>query len=185
MNPYATRITTADRAVTVTSDVLSIPAWSQRYFGSWWNAAEFSGPATGPVVAADVDAAELSQLTRDVLDHPHESAEYAGAAMVHRRGSDGTVTAAQPGHDLAFRYQPGERRMRIAGGEDTPVATAAARLARELLRSQLLADGWTILHASAAVKDDHTVLALGGKGAGKTTTALLLARAGWRLLAND
>ncbi|MER7048081.1 hypothetical protein [Streptomyces jumonjinensis] len=185
MSPYATRITTADRAVTVTSDVLSIPAWSQRYFGSWWNAAEFSGPATGQVVAADVDAAELSRLTRDVLDHPHESTQYAGSAMLYRRDGDGTVTAAQPGRDLAFRYQPDERRLRIAGGDDTPVATAAARLARELLRSQLLADGWTILHASAAVQDGHTVLTLGGKGAGKTTTALLLARAGWRLLAND
>ncbi|MGX2997395.1 hypothetical protein JNUCC64_24555 [Streptomyces sp. JNUCC 64] len=185
MNPYATRITTASRAVTVTSGILSIPVWSQRYFGSWWNAARVSGPVTGPVVAADVDVAELSQLTRDVLDHPHESTQYAGASMLHRRERDGTVTAAQPGHDLAFRYQPGERRLRIVGGDDTPVATAAARLARELLRSQLLTDGWTILHASAAVKDGHAVLTLGGKGAGKTTTGLLLARSGWRLLAND
>ena len=43
-----------------------------------------------------------------------------------------------------------------------------------------------MLHASAVVRGGHAVLALGGKGAGKTMTALLLARyCGWRLLAND
>ncbi|MCX4659063.1 hypothetical protein [Streptomyces uncialis] len=183
VSPNITRITTAGH--TVTSDAHSIPAWSRRYFGPWWNATEHTGPLTGPVVAADIDAAELSRLTRNALDRPHQTSPYAGTVMVHRRHSDGTVTAAQPGQDLAYHYEPAERRLRIVGGAPTPVATAAARLARELLRSQLIADGWQILHASAAIKDGRAVLTLGGKGAGKSTTALLLARAGWRLLAND
>jgi predicted ATPase len=46
----------------------------------------------------------------------------------------------------------------------------------------LLADGWTLLHASAAVRDGQTVLTFGSKGAGKTTTALALATRGWRHL---
>ncbi|MCC3775469.1 hypothetical protein [Streptomyces sp. UNOB3_S3] len=41
------------------------------------------------------------------------------------------------------------------------------------------------LHASAVVRDGQAVLTLGDKGAGKTTAGLLLARAGWQLLAND
>ncbi|RKN59694.1 hypothetical protein D7231_34025 [Streptomyces klenkii] len=52
-------------------------------------------------------------------------------------------------------------------------------------RSSLLADGWLILHVSAVTRDGEAVLTLGGKGAGKTTTALLLAGEGWGLLAND
>src|SRR5690606_31123874 len=68
-----------------------------------------------------------------------------------------------------------------------PVATATARLAREMLRGLLLRDGWAVLHASAVVAEDgRTVLTLGRKGAGKTTTALALAgRHGCGLLAND
>ncbi|MFI6645305.1 hypothetical protein [Streptomyces sp. NPDC050504] len=76
--------------------------------------------------------------------------------------------------------------LRITGCDETALAVAAARLAREMLRGQLLADGWSILHASAVTDPaGNTVLAFGPKGAGKTTCALLLARAGWRILAND
>ncbi|MFD5256341.1 hypothetical protein ACFWM5_26330 [Streptomyces bobili] len=96
---------------------------------------------------------------------------------------DGVTYAVQPDERLA--YQADRRRLVIVGEHPEPVAVAAARLARELVRAQLLADGWTVPHASAAVKDGRTVLTLGDKGAGKTTTALLLARAGWELLSND
>ncbi|MEU8542954.1 hypothetical protein AB0C52_23710 [Streptomyces sp. NPDC048717] len=55
------------------------------------------------------------------------------------------------------------------------------------MRAQLLADGWVLLHASAAVlADGTTLLALGDSGAGKTTTALTLATTpGAALLATD
>lgn len=44
----------------------------------------------------------------------------------------------------------------------------------------------TSLHASAVTRDKRVMLAFGGKGAGKTTTALTLAtRHGWELLASD
>ncbi|MCM2431086.1 hypothetical protein [Streptomyces sp. RKAG337] len=55
-----------------------------------------------------------------------------------------------------------------------------------MMRARLIADGWVLLHASAAVfPGGRTLLALGDSGAGKTTTALTLASAGAALLAND
>lgn len=182
MSPHATRITIASRSVTVTSSTKAIPDWSMRYFGPWWNATETSVPYSGPTVAADVDPAETAALAQQVADHDHQETVYANLPMLYA-ANDSTMTAVQPGDDLAYRYEPGH--LRIVGHDDVPVALAAARLAREVLRSKLLAADWKILHASAAAKDGKTVLTLGDKGAGKTTTALLLARAGWQLLAND
>jgi hypothetical protein len=76
---------------------------------------------------------------------------------------------------------------RDLGSNPQHLALAAARLAREAIRGQLLRDGWAVLHSSAVVRPDDgaTLLTFGGKGAGKTTTALLLASRGWQLLAND
>ncbi|MFJ7130458.1 hypothetical protein [Streptomyces sp. NPDC098101] len=183
----ATRIATADgQAVTVTSRTSAVTDWSARYFGSWWNAAPAEPPITGPVVSADLDSGEYEELARAVSGREPSEADYAGSLMLHTRDEAGTVTAVQPGDRLAYRWEPSVRRLRIAGCDETSVATAAARLARELVRGMLLVEGWQILHASAVTREDGaTLLTLGDKGAGKTTTAVLLARAGWRLLAND
>ncbi|MFI5803718.1 hypothetical protein [Streptomyces sp. NPDC051561] len=187
MTAHATRITTADHHVTVTSPRQPVTDWALRYFGPWWNAADVTDsdePEAGPVVAADVDDHQLAALTDQVNSRPAVSETvYANAPLRYMRDGD-VVVACQPSEPLAYRYEPG--RLRIVGGEDTPVALATARFAREILRGQLLADGWSILHASAVTNEaGDTVLTLGGKGAGKTTTALLLARSGWGLLAND
>ncbi|WP_244189704.1 hypothetical protein [Streptomyces incarnatus] len=53
-----------------------------------------------------------------------------------------------------------------------------------MIRASLLRDGWTLLQASGVVRDDRALLTFGSKGAGKTTTALLLASRGAQLLAN-
>ncbi|MDV5143294.1 hypothetical protein R1T08_02950 [Streptomyces sp. SBC-4] len=66
------------------------------------------------------------------------------------------------------------------------MAAAVARLTRDVVRAKLLAEDWAILHASAVTDEDGaTYLTLGGKGAGKTTTAFALARTGLAMLAND
>lgn len=71
-------------------------------------------------------------------------------------------------------------------GRPTRLATATTRFAREMMRAQLIAEGWVLLHASAATfPGGRTLLALGDSGAGKTTTALTLASHGAALLAND
>ncbi|MGW8768252.1 hypothetical protein ACWGN5_37900 [Streptomyces sp. NPDC055815] len=181
----AVRIATADgQAVTVTSVGEAVPAWAARYFGAWWTATPVTDIA-GPVVSGDVDEEELRALTAVVDGSSPERIEYAGAEMLFVR--DGSmVTAVQPSEGLAYRWDAEWKLLRIAGTDETAVATATARLAREIVRAQLLADGWAILHASAVTDEGGaTILTLGDKGAGKTTTAFTLGRAGWAMLAND
>ncbi|MFC4518262.1 hypothetical protein [Streptomyces ehimensis] len=180
----ATRIATATQAVTVTSNTPVVTEWAIRYFGPWWNATSTTTPADGPQVIADVNPDRVTEIAQRVADHAHDETVYANTSMLVDRDDDGTVLASQPDGKLAYRAEPGGP-LNIYGGEGVPVALAAARLAREVVRGQLVADGWSILHASAVVRDGQTVLTLGDKGAGKTTVGLLLARAGWQLLAND
>ncbi|MEU7166980.1 hypothetical protein AB0A70_20435 [Streptomyces morookaense] len=179
----ATRIATAGQAVTVTSNTPVVTDWALRYFGPWWNATGIT-VADGPQVIADVSPAKATEIAQRVADHAHEETVYANTSMLFDRDDDGTVLASQPDHKLAYRAESGGS-LHIYGCEDVPVALAAARLAREVVRGQLVADGWSILHTSAVVRDGQTVLTLGDKGAGKTTVGLLLARTGWQLLAND
>jgi hypothetical protein len=183
----ATRIHADTATVTVASQTESVTEWSTRYFGPWWNATPTDAPAPciadgGGLVLADVDPARVDDIRTLLIDYGHEETTYANARTLVAR-HDGITYAVQPDERLA--YQADRRRLVIVGEHPEPVAVAAARLARELVRAQLIADGWTVLHASAAVKTGRAVLTLGDKGAGKTTTALLLARAGWELLAND
>ncbi|MFF4161396.1 hypothetical protein [Streptomyces sp. NPDC001678] len=179
----AVRIATATQAATVTSNSPVVTDWALRYFGPWWNATS-TAPDADAAVIADVNPDRVTEIAQRVADHSHEETVYANSTMHVDRDDDGTVSASQPDHKLVYRAEPGGP-LHIYGYEDVPVALAAARLAREVVRGQLLADGWSTLHASAVVRDGQTVLTLGDKGAGKTTTALLLARADWQLLAND
>ncbi|MFE1960889.1 hypothetical protein [Streptomyces sp. NPDC059479] len=185
----ATRIQAADATVTVLSNALAVTDWSRRYFGPWWNATDVpaQGSCAGPAVRVDVDATAYADLARLVNDgRDHEDVVFAKArTRVARDGDD--VIAVSPEEELAYRSSPATGRSAIVGCRAEPVALAAVRLARESIRGQLLRDGWAVLHASAVVRtsDRATVLTFGSKGAGKTTTALLLASRGWSLLAND
>lgn len=183
MTRTATRIATATQAATVTSNSTVVTEWTLRYFGPWWSATSTNAD-DGPQVIADVDPGRVTEIAQHVADRSSEETVYASSRILLGRDGNGTVFASQPEGKLAYRAEPGGP-LHVYGCEDVPVALAAARLAREVVRGQLLADGWSILHASAVVRDGQTVLTLGDKGAGKTTTALLLARAGWQLLAND
>ncbi|QCX77231.1 hypothetical protein C9F11_17895 [Streptomyces sp. YIM 121038] len=185
----ATHIAADTATVTVASQMEEITEWSRRYFGPWWNATPAKAPTgtgiaegRGALVLADTGPNRVDDIETLIHDYGFAETEYAGARTLLSR-HDGVTHAAQPDERLA--YQADRYRLTIVGEHPQPVAVAAARLARELVRAQLLADGWTVLHASAAVKDGRAVLTLGKKGAGKTTTALLLARQGWGLLAND
>ncbi|MFE7889226.1 hypothetical protein [Streptomyces sp. NPDC057412] len=183
----ATRIAADTATVTVASLTPAVADWSRRYFGPWWNAELADAPnpgsiAGGGLVLADVDPARVDEITTLVRDYGHDETTYANARTLVAR-HDGITYAVQP--EERTGYQADGRRLVIVGDDAEPVAVAAARLARELVRGQLLADGWTVLHASAAAQNGDTVLTLGDKGAGKTTTAFLLALGGWGLLAND
>ncbi|MEV4873786.1 hypothetical protein [Streptomyces syringium] len=179
----ATRIATAAQVAIVTSNSTVVTEWALRYFGPWWNATGTTADDC-PQVIADINLDKVTEVAQRVADDSDEETVYANSVMVLARDDDGTIFASQPEDKIVYRAEPGGP-LHVYGCEDVPVALAAARLAREVVRGRLLADGWSILHASAVVRDGQTVLALGDKGAGKTTTALLLARAGWHLLAND
>ncbi|UQI45929.1 hypothetical protein M1P56_16980 [Streptomyces sp. HU2014] len=159
-----------------------VTEWALRYFGPWWNATSTTAD-DGPQVIADVSPGKVTEIAQRVADDSDEETVYANPAMILGRDGDGAIFASQPEDKLAYRAEPGGP-LHIYGCEEVPVALAAARLAREVVRGRLLADGWSVLHASVVVRDGQTVLTLGDKGAGKTTTALLLARAGRQLLAN-
>ncbi|WP_030581466.1 hypothetical protein [Streptomyces anulatus] len=185
----ATRLEAASAAVTVLSNRTEVTDWSARYFGQWWNASAVDATqvCAGAVLVADVDPTEYEELSLQVHDGRHtEEVEYARHRMlVARDGED--IIATSPDEAIGYRCTPSTERLVLSGVGVMELALAAARLAREVVRGQLLRDGWAVLHASAVVRpaDGATLLAFGGKGAGKTTTALLLASAGWQLLAND
>lgn len=175
---------------TVASRSPAIGQWVARHVSPWWTVAQHpaidsaGGPQLEAVVVARDAAAPIMQ---SVLGRPHRSTEYAGDLLHYQHDDrEGTVTAAQPKLGLVYGYEHHTRCMTIVGSDTVTVATASARLARELVRAQLHGAGWHLLRASAAVDGEgQAILALGPEGVGKTTTSLLLARAGRQLLAHN
>ncbi|MFI1177549.1 hypothetical protein [Streptomyces melanogenes] len=95
------------------------------------------------MVEADVDPADVATITQDVREYQHQTTTKANSLMIHRRTPVGVVLAAQPGEQLAYRYDHAAGVLRIVGTQALPVALAAARLARELMRGLLMMDGWS------------------------------------------
>ncbi|MEU9334936.1 hypothetical protein AB0D49_17470 [Streptomyces sp. NPDC048290] len=190
MTTHAVRLAVADATTTVMSLDQAVTDWTARYFGPWWNAVEVppESVGTGLAVVAGVHPSRYKELALGAVQAPHRSVEYAKAQhLVTHDPSSNVIRAFCPEHQLCYRSEPDRGQLHIVGCDTGPVATATARLAREMVRGALLRDGWAVLHASAVVgRDGGTILAFGQKGAGKTTTALALAACGGlRLLAND
>lgn len=184
---HAVVLRMAGKTVTVHSASEVVTGWFARYFGPWWSTTPATTDTAGSVVVAEENPHRYEELAAVVTGGPHEETAYARVRTLVARSDDGVVTAASPAERLAYRYDPAAACLEVVGSATLPLAMAAARLAREMMRSLLLGDGWVVLHASAVVHDDdRAVLTFGGKGAGKTTTALTLATRGrLRLLAND
>ncbi|NJQ03545.1 hypothetical protein [Streptomyces zingiberis] len=189
MTTHAVRLEIAGVTVTVVSPDGAVTDWTARYIGPWWNAAGVAPEPVraGPLLTASVDREAYDAAALEVTRAPHISTHYAREQMLLSTDDpSGMVQGLTPGSALAYRSDPGAGALEIIGCRTEDVATAAARLAREMVRGVLLRDGWSVLHASAVVHDGRVVLTLGEKGAGKTTTALALAdRYGLGLLAND
>jgi hypothetical protein len=188
MTRHTVRLQVADTSVTVASTTREVTDWSRRYFGPWWNATEVPDSLnhSGPVIRAEIAPGRFADLTREVASAPHDTTSFARALTLVSRDDGGVITAVSPEEGLAYRSELETGCLTIFGTSTEPVALATARFAREAVRGRLVQDGWTVLHASAVVRGQQTVLTFGSKGAGKTTTALTLARrSGWALLAND
>jgi len=186
---HPVRLEAADAAVTVVSADRAVTDWTARYFGPWWQAADVppESVCAGPLVVAEVDPGRYADAALAVTQAPHTSTTYAKAqALVARDDAAGIIRAVSPEEGLAYRSEPVSSGLTITGCDTEPVATATARLAREVMRGMLLRAGWSVLHASAVVHEGRVILTFGKKGAGKTTTALAMAnRYGLGLLAND
>ncbi|WP_181803108.1 phosphoenolpyruvate carboxykinase (ATP) [Streptomyces shenzhenensis] len=189
MTTHAVRLESAGATVTVVSAERAVTDWSARYFGQWWKAAEVppQGVCSGPLVVAEVDPGRYADESLAVTQAPHRSVVYAKAqTLLSEDSAAGVIRAVSPDQALAYRSESQAGSLMVFGCDTEPVATATARLAREVMRGGLLRDGWAVLHASAVVSEGRTVLTLGSKGAGKTTTAFALAaKHGRGLLAND
>lgn len=83
-------------------------------------------------------------------------------------------------HDGPPSVRTGTRA--VALEHEDPVGQAAAIVFRELLDR---VEDFVLLHAAALERDGRAVLVGGPSGAGKTTLALALVRAGLRLLSDD
>lgn len=182
----STTIAAAGKTVTVSTLDPAVNDWVGQYVSPWWTVQNGTGGAM--TVSAVHDPARYDRLASGVTATAHAETAYPRARTRYTTAREGSVLAVTPTHQVAYRYTATERRIEVVGrGPDAAVlARATVRVARELIRSQLVAEGWTVLHASAAVvAGGRAVLTLGDRGAGKSTVAFTLAAAGACLLAND
>jgi hypothetical protein len=186
----AVQVQAAGHAATVVSSESAVTDWVHRYCGPWWDA-ELVAPEAicmGPTLTATLDATSVRELTERVTSGDHDEVTYAKARLLVAHQGEDTITATSPDEGLVYQSYPDVPLLNVWARDEQSLSLAAARLIREMVRAALLRDGWTLLHASAvALPDGRAVLAFGGKGAGKSTTAMLLASpdSGVGLLAND
>ncbi|MGH3990868.1 MAG: hypothetical protein ACRDSN_00215 [Pseudonocardiaceae bacterium] len=185
---HALRISAADAVVTVLTTEAAVADWLTSYLGSWWTVQELPTAADVsdvPVLRCSLDPAAYRSAHEHAHSQPHHVVEFARKPILVASRFD-AVHAIDPDEQVDYHAaQNGVRQVTLVGAESLGLCLAAARIARELVRVELEASGWSILHASAVVHDHSALLSVGPKGAGKTTAALLLARDGWQLLAND
>ncbi|MFD5558699.1 hypothetical protein ACFWIA_33335, partial [Streptomyces sp. NPDC127068] len=136
----ATRLEAAAAAVTVLSNCKEVTDWALRYFGPWWNATTVDAATvcTGAIVIADVKPEDYEEITLLVHDgRPAQVMDYAKHELLVAHDGD-DIIATSPGEGIAYCSTPSSSRLILAGTDAESLALAAARLARELIRGQLL-----------------------------------------------
>ena len=187
IQPHAVLVSAGPATVLVTSDAPAVTDWITQYFGCWWTVRPTSPQAgtRSPGLHCHVNADRFAATQDSLNTRPHRIIEFARKPLHVADNTDTTVCAVDTTEQVAYHTDTGRTRLTLTATRSLGLCLAAARITRELIRAQLEADGWAIMHASAAVRDNDATLALGPKGAGKTTTALLLTTQGHQLLAND
>ncbi|MFE7114549.1 hypothetical protein ACFU99_03895 [Streptomyces sp. NPDC057654] len=171
--------------VTVTSRHPEVAEQCRRYFEGRWNvdpAATDAGHA--PVISASVDLCEVFTIQQAVLDREHDEVRYSGARTLRLSDVDGRGYAVQLDGCTAYHAEPDRRRLDVFGVHPGGLSLATVRLARDVIRAQLQAAGWALLRGAAVVRDGRALLLAGAPGAGTTTAALHLCRAGWELISD-
>jgi hypothetical protein len=182
-------------AIRYAEDVVA--TWVDRYMASFWDVGDdLTGRPDAEVTAivdrpARIRLSLLASRSGDVGDGPgggpYGAAErirmYMGAAGT--RLSDGKrVLAVSEEAGLAFVREG--NRVTVVADEAQALGLATVRVVRALAGALLELRGFVLVHAAGATKDGVGVLALGPKGAGKTTAVLSLAtQLGWAVCAHD
>ncbi|MDQ2880642.1 MAG: hypothetical protein M3Y48_05110 [Actinomycetota bacterium] len=182
--PHAVQVSAGPATVLVTSDDPAVTDWITQYLGCWWLVRPTvpTTKASGPVLRCQIHPARFAAAQGSLSTQAHRVIEFARNPI---HVADDTVCAVDSTEQVAYHSDASRTRLTLIANGSLGLCLAAARITRELIRAQLEADGWAIMHASATVRDNNATLALGPKGAGKTTTALLLTAQGQQLLAND
>lgn len=102
-----------------------------------------------------------------------------------REGAYHRLRYAGAGHELEFILDPCGRRVWATWNERVALADVSALLLGPIFSCVLRRRARTCLHASVVAIDGRAVALLGAKGAGKSTTALALVRAGATFIADD
>lgn len=184
----AISLTAAGKTVIVESADPFVTAWTDRYAGAWWPVDHIPvGSHAGPRVISHDNPGRFQELATLAAREPCAETPYPHNLTRHHTQPNGITTAVTPQDRIAYHYDPATNTMEVCTSGTTPLtlARSTARAARELQRAQLIADGWVLLHAAAVSTAEAGILALGDRGAGKSTAALTLASAGASLIAND
>ena len=89
------------------------------------------------------------------------------------------------GYRVVFVLGPGGRQVWATWNEKVVLPTASALLLGSVFSCLLRLRGFLVLHGSAVAINGRVTVLMGGKGAGKTTTALTLVRQGASLVTDD
>jgi hypothetical protein len=192
MQLHAVQLRAAGAAnVTVISYSRAVTDHVRDCVAPWWTVSRLlpESFSVGPLVIADVDPPVFAQLASRATEGRGGNVTYInGRSVVRPLVDEGVTTAVVHDRGLAYRYEPELECLNVYGrdAEVGALARAAALFARESMRAALVQAGWSVLRASAVVRDGRAVLICGEDGSGKTSAALTLAaRRGWELLGND
>ncbi|MBL1097933.1 hypothetical protein [Streptomyces coffeae] len=105
----------------------------------------------------------------------------------HRREDGAFVIVSGEGHEFTHALVTTDfRAWEIVAAQEHELGLVVTRTIRELVREHFVGRGALMLHGAAAVMPDGTGLVLAGlSGAGKTSTAVQIARAGGYCVATD
>lgn len=170
--------------VSVQVDDVSSFELVREFFAPWWSTDAHDHTTVHSVVGS-VDPAAVGFARKMVLMSGAERVFPFELTQGLRSESGHDVFVWCGTRSVAYHHDRREATTYVWAENPTDLALDVFRFARNLVADQLEMEGWVGLHAAALDAEGRGVLAIGDKGAGKTTTALLMAQLGAGLVAND